>query len=117
MADKITIIKVLAKDDEFLPSWEDLHRWHQLFADNKMTVKDAIATGEIEAVELLEQKEGECYITLVRVGDDDYRPSLEDLEKWRLVFEEAKGDPDFKIFTHPGIDISVINIGDIVAVE
>lgn len=41
----------------------------------------------------------------------------EDLEAWRNVFEEAANDPDFKIFTHPNVEIEVIPVGKIVAVE
>lgn len=117
MADKITIIKILAKDDEFLPTRADMVRWHQLFADKKTTVEEAVATGQVEAEVLPEQKAGEYYLTLVTIGDDVYSPSIADLEAYRDLFAAAKGDPDFKIFTHPGIQIDVINIGDIVAIE
>ena len=117
MADKITVIKVLGANEDFIPNRADIERWHQIFAEEKMTVQEAVATGEIEAEVLPEKKEGQHYLTLVRVGGDDYMPTFEDLEVWKTVFEDAKGDPDFKIFTHPNIDITVIDIGKIVAIE
>jgi hypothetical protein len=117
MASKITVVKILAQGEEFLPTRADMERWHQIFAENKMTVEEAVATGEVEIAELPLKEEGEHYLTIVQIGDDNYRPSMAELEQWRLVFEEAKNDPDFKIFTHPGIEISMINIGDIIAVE
>jgi hypothetical protein len=117
MADKLTVVKILAQGEEFLPTRADMERWHQIFAENKMTTEEAVATGEIEITELPAKEEGQHYLTIVKIGDDTYRPSMQELEQWRLVFEDAKGDPDFKIFTHPGIEISMINVGNIVAVE
>src|SRR5271163_3776100 len=104
MSNKITIIKVLPRDAAS-PSPEDLERWREIFRQNLMTPEQAAATGEVEITTLPEEQDGECYLTLVKVGGDDYRPTMEDLEAWRKVFEEAQKDPDFKIFTHPNIDI------------
>jgi hypothetical protein len=42
-------------------------------------------------------------ITVVKVGDPDFRPSAEDLEAWRNTFEAARNDPNFKIFTHSAV--------------
>lgn len=47
-------------------------------------------------------------ITVVKIGgnaEGEYRPTPQDLEYWRTVFEEAQYDKDFKIFTHQGVDI------------
>lgn len=74
-------------------------------------------TGEVQIETLAEKQEGKCYLTLVRIGTEDYKPTFADLENWRNVFKEAENDPDFKIFTHASVDISVINIGKIIAVE
>ena len=87
------------------------------FSRNLLTPEQMAETGEVQIETLAEKQEGECYITLVRVGDENYSPTLKDLENWREVFEAAQNDPDFKIFTHPSIDISIINIGKIIAVE
>jgi hypothetical protein len=116
VSNKITIIKVLPHDGAS-PSPEDLERWREIFRQNQMTLQQAAETGEVQIETLADKQEGECYITLVRVGSEDYQPSIKDLENWREVFEEAQNDPDFKIFTHPSVDISIINIGKIIAVE
>lgn len=117
MSNKITIIKVLPKDGESSPSREDLERWRQKFAKAEVTLEEAVATGEIEFEILPEKVEGEHYLTIVKVGGKSFSPSFEDLENWRKVFEDAANDPDFKIFTHPEVEISVINIGKIIDVE
>jgi hypothetical protein len=50
-------------------------------------------------------------LLIVKVGDCNYKPTAQDLEKWREVFEQAKGDPDFKIFTHPDVSVTQLEIG------
>jgi hypothetical protein len=115
MGNKLTIIKVLGKNGKV--TQEDLEKWRYLFATGEMNAEEAAATGEVTVEVLPEKKEDEHYITLVRIGDEDFSPSFEDLEKWREVFEEAQKDPDFKIFTHPAVEIEVIPIGKVIAVE
>ena len=44
-------------------------------------------------------------LTVVKVGNDSYKPSPTDLEAWRQVFEQAQYDKDFKIFTHEAVQI------------
>ena len=114
---KLTLIRVLGHDAPV--TQKDLQRWHKIFAEHRMSLQEAVATGEIfaEMIPVRQPDSEENYITFVRICDDDHRPTMEDLEGWRQVFEEAKGDPDFKIFTYPFVDISVIKLGDIVAVE
>ena len=82
-----------------------------------MSPELAMATGEVEVEQLPMAKPGDHFLTLVRVGSDEYAPSIEDLENWRQVFEEASKDPDFKIFTHKDVSVEVIDIGKVVAVE
>ncbi len=115
MSGKITIVKILGSDDKI--TIKDVERWREAFRSEKTTVEEAAATGEVEVQVLPELDESNHYITLVRVGGEEYFPTVEDLETWRLVFEEAKNDPDFKIFTHPAVEVDVINIGKIIAVE
>lgn len=116
MSNKLTIVKVLAKEDDGHVTARDLERWRTIFANHRMTEEEATATGDV-IIEHIAVPEDADYITLVKVGNDDYKPSYEDLEAWRRVFENAVDDPDFKIFTHPGVEIDVIQIGKIVAVE
>ena len=50
-------------------------------------------------------------VTFIKVGDKDYKPTVADLNEWQRVFEEAKNDPDFKIFSHSAIDIKRLTPG------
>jgi co-chaperonin GroES (HSP10) len=45
-------------------------------------------------------------LTIVKVGGNGYTPTEADLENWRRIFEEAKSDPDFKIFTHDQVSVT-----------
>jgi hypothetical protein len=112
---KLTVIKVLPKNGTI--SQEDLDKWHELFRTNAITHKAALATGEVEIENIPVAEEGQHFLTVVRVGDDTYQPSMEDLEQWRKIFEEAQNDPNFKIFTHNAVNIEVIDIGKVIAVE
>lgn len=112
---KLTIVKVIAGSGH--PTQKDLDRWRQIFSEQSMTEEEAVATGEVFVEHVpLPEDEDHC-ITLVKIGNEEFVPSQQDLEDWRQVFADAQNDPNFKIFTHPAVDISVINIGKIVAVE
>lgn len=50
-------------------------------------------------------------LTLVKIGNQEFRPSPVDLEHWRNVFEEAQYDKDFKIFTHDAVNVDRIGYG------
>jgi hypothetical protein len=50
-------------------------------------------------------------LTLVKIGNQDFRPTPVDLEHWRNVFEEAQFDKDFKIFTHDAIAVERVGYG------
>ena len=114
---KLTIIKVLGPTGH--PSAEDIKRWREVFAQNLMTEEEAVATGEVSIENVPTHQDGvdDQTITFVKVGDEDFSPTVDDLQRWKDVFEEASKDPDFKIFTHPAVEISVIKVGKIVAVE
>lgn len=109
---KITIVKVGTIDDE-LPSEKDLERWRENF---ETATKAELEEAGVD-VSTVEINEDENYITFVKVGNEDYKPTLDDLESWRSVFEDAMGDPDFKIFTHHAVTIEAIPIGKIITVE
>lgn len=116
---KLTIVKVLPKNGTI--SQDDLDKWHTIFrsnAENPAAVeKAAVATGEVEVEHVPVAANGKHYLTLVKVGSDEYQPTIEDLEEWRRIFEEASKDPDFKIFTHKDVNIEVIELGKVIAVE
>lgn len=118
MSNKLTIVKVLPQNGEFSPGPEDLERWRQKFAaDARKATEEGITSGQIRVEVLPEKSREERHITLVKVGGEDYLPTLEDLENWRKLFEDATNDPDFKIFTHPSVEIEIIPVGKIVDVE
>lgn len=50
-------------------------------------------------------------LTLVKIGNQEFRPSPVDLEHWRNVFEEAQNDKDFKIFTHDAVNVERVGYG------
>lgn len=112
---RLTIIKVLPKNGTI--SQNDLDRWHEIFRTKSMSPELAMATGEVIVEQLPVPKNDDHFITIVKVGSEEYAPSIEDLENWRKVFEEASLDPDFKIFTHKDVNVEVINVGDVIAVE
>ena len=117
---KLTIIKVMGAFG-YVTS-EELEKWRGIFSAHEVSkaqLAQAEADGKISIQEITipETDDQNHYITLVKVGDTDFMPTYQDLEAWREVFEEAKDDPDFKIFTHPSVEIEVVHIGDIVAVE
>lgn len=116
MNKKLTLIKVMPNYGS-CPTTKDLERWRGIFRQNLMTPEQAEATGEVEITTLPEKQDGEYYVTIVRIGSENYHPTSKDLEAWRDVFKDAQDDPDFKIFTSPDVEISVINIGKIIAVE
>lgn len=51
-------------------------------------------------------------IQLIKVGgSNDYRPTMQDLEAYRAIFEQAQYDKDMKIFTHDGVTVDILNRG------
>lgn len=50
-------------------------------------------------------------LTLVKIGNQDFRPTPVDLENWRTVFENAMYDKNFKIFTHDAVSVEPIGFG------
>ncbi len=119
MKEKLTIIKVLGGADTITKT--DLEKWRKIFAENRMTVEEAVATGEVTA-ETIDRKlddDESDYITVVKIGSKNYQPSFKDLEAWRDLFEDAKEDPDFKVFVCENVDIDIqsVPVGKIIAVK
>lgn len=50
-------------------------------------------------------------LTLVKVGNDEFRPTPTDLDAWRQVFEASQYDKDFKIFTHNAVSVERVGYG------
>lgn len=116
MNKKFTLVKIMPPYGS-CPTTQDLERWREIFRQNLMTPEQAEATGEVEITTFPEKQDAECYVTIVRVGSENFRPTLQDLEAWKEIFEKAQDDPDFKIFTHEDVEISTISVGKIIAVE
>src|SRR5580700_5508157 len=49
-------------------------------------------------------------LMLVKVGSEEYPPSIEDLEKWKDIFEKAKSDPDLMVKIQTSKEISIEEI-------
>lgn len=47
-------------------------------------------------------------LTLIKIGNQEFKPTPTDLEAWRQVFEAAQYDKDFKIFTHDAVTVERI---------
>lgn len=109
----LTIVKILGGAEKL--TQENITKWRKIFDEKLMTAAEANTTGEVE-VSFLPQTDDQT-ITVVHVGNEFYKPSAEDLDHWRLVFEEAMKDPSFTIFTHHLVNIEVVRLGDIVALE
>ncbi|HLG27731.1 MAG TPA: hypothetical protein VI423_08095 [Paenisporosarcina sp.] len=95
-------IKLVKLPGQPFPS--DLERWRAKYESSDVTPQDL----ENEGVIVEEIDATGVGMTLVRVGDDTYKPSPQDLGEWRLLLENAACDPDFKIFTNHGIKIEYI---------
>ena len=108
MKKKITLVKVGDQDHRLTP--DDLDRVRKLVEDNNLT--DEIIIKKHLTIEEIETNDQAGSIMLVKIGDENYIPTPYDLEAWREVFEQAKGDPDFKIFTHSAISIDKVNLDD-----
>jgi hypothetical protein len=50
-------------------------------------------------------KNKEKDLTIVKIPGT---PTTEDLDTWREIFEDAVADPDFKIFSHPGVEVTQV---------
>lgn len=58
----------------------------------------------------IEYNDDADYITLVKVGDKNSPPTLDELEEWRKIFEDASNDENFKIFTNTSVEIKQIKV-------
>lgn len=105
----LTIIKV--GDENYKPSSQDLERWRDIFAEN-ISLEDHPNMKRMPiTTEVLEMEPDYHRVLLVRVGDESCKPSQQDLEAYREMFEIAADDKDFKIFTHSAIQIESIRFG------
>jgi hypothetical protein len=50
-------------------------------------------------------------LTLIKIGNQDFRPTPVDLESWRNVFESAASNKDFRIFTHDAVSVERVGYG------
>lgn len=109
MKKKITLVRVgVGKEDTYIPSPADLEYWRACFVGHPKNIDPQKMQEHGVKVESFEVEEDS--LICVKVGGNGYTPSKKDLEEWRQVFEEAQGDPDFKIFTHAGVEIKRLKI-------
>jgi len=50
-------------------------------------------------------------MTIIKIGNADYKPTFADIEAYRSVFENAQNDKDFKVFTHEGVTVEKVGSG------
>jgi len=91
MKKKLTLIKVSSFDETL--STDELIK-NQL---NKESSK-----------EIIEYDDNNSLI-LVKIGDNHSKPTFDELEEWRRVFEQYVNDKEFMIISNNSIDIEVIN--------
>lgn len=70
----------------------------------KVVDGDGNVIGKVGSVEYIPRE----YITLVRVGNNNYKPTPQDLEEWRDIFDQIKDDPDAMVFTHDAVHVERI---------
>lgn len=114
MNKKLTIIKILPRGTKI--ELEDVERWRKLFAEQSEEWQKAVEAGEA-SVETIEMSEDDHNIMFVKIGYEGYHPTFDDLMAWRNLFEDAKNDPDFKVFTSPEVEVSLVNVGKIIDIE
>lgn len=93
------------------PSTEDLEYWRLRFEKNEPTQEELDRKGIV--VEDVETEAQSNTMTLIKIGGDDYKPTLTELEEWRKIFEDAVGDRDFKVFTHEAVEVLPIKYEDL----
>lgn len=111
----LTIVKVISKKDLAVDA-ASLKRWQEIFVNHLLSPEAAAQTGEtfFERTPLPETK---GQLLLVKVGDEGMKPTLQDLEYWRNALENLKNNPTQILVCPDYIDISVVDIGRLVAVE
>ncbi len=93
----------------------DLEKWQNIFANNtEISYEEAMLMNEIELEEI---DHAENNILFVKLGNEEFQPTLQELENFRKVFDEAKDDPDFKIFTHSLVSVESIPVGKVIAID
>ncbi len=50
-------------------------------------------------------------LTLVNIGSADFKPTREHLDAWRMIFEQAQSNKDYKIFTTDAVTVTPIGTG------
>lgn len=112
MKKKITLVRVgVGKEDTFIPSPMDLEYWRACFEHTKNIDPQKMQEQGVN-IQTFELEEN--FVLCVKLGGVNgvpLNPSKEDLEDWKQIFEEAQGDPDFKIFTCSNVELKQIPIG------
>lgn len=94
------------------PEAEDLEYWNKQFSEREPSQEELQQHNiTIEEIDWGEEPD-QSVLTLIKVGSETYKPSVADLEEWRQVFENAQGDPDFKIFTHDAVEIQRVEMSE-----
>lgn len=115
MNNKLTLIKV-GRDNE-IPTPEDLEKWRDIFdkakddPDFKIIYSKALSSKDL-SIEEIDLTEDPNYITLVKVNiDNEWGINKEDLQAWKEIFQDARKDTNFVIFTHSNVSVERVEVG------
>lgn len=87
----------------------ELEKWRDKFESGDVCDEEIQERGiEIKTFDDLSEKDK--ILTLIKVGGNEYKPTVLELEVWRELLEDAQKYPDFKIFTHCDVSIERINM-------
>lgn len=109
---KLTMVKVV--DEGFHPTGEDVQRWNDLMAqDNRQELNELFNDGKLEYF-TVSRESVKKQLMLVKIGEG---ATTQELEQWRDIFNRINNNPCSTVLYTGTIDISIIDIGNIVAVE
>lgn len=115
MRRKMTIVKVQAAKDG-PPSPQDVERWKKIFDEARSPEEVAQYNSHVTVQSVIITND-EDYVTFIRIGDENYAPTISELDEWRNMFKEGMDDPDFMVFTHTSVNIETIPVSKIISVE
>jgi len=108
---KLTLVKI-GKEDDPTPSVEDLETWKNIFnkAKDDPDFLLKLKPNKDICLEELEFDENDGCITLVKLGNKDYIPTIEDIECYRKLFQECSKDHNCIIFTRCPVEVKRFKI-------
>ncbi len=109
---KFTVIKVLSNKEKILK--QDVEKYKKLFLDKEKSLQESIEKEEVflEHIPKIEKS-----ITLVRVGNDNYQPTPEEIETFREAFKEAMESDNGFVVVPKYVEVDVIDVDSVLEIE